>query len=232
MNTKERRLEHRKLWTNGLQSYPVPVHLDIEIWTKDYPEKRTYSLKAFSGTRGKPDINLYYRSAEQRLERINSYIEGHQRLYDYENEKAKEAGTERYQSESARCAKAIRTELKAAFPGIKFRVVSDNFANGNSVDVSWIDGPKTEDVREITDKYQYGHFDGMTDMYEYSNSRKDIPQSKFVNCSRSMSDEAKEAIKAEISSKYNVDMNDERACFEKFNQWPGVVIHRALNGSL
>lgn len=232
MNTKERRLEHRKLWTSGLNSYPVPVHLNIEIWTKDDPERKTYSLKAFSGSRGKPDINLYYRTAEQRKERIDSYIAGHQRLYDWEQEKAKEAGTERYQSTAARCAKAIRAELKAVYPGIKFRVVSDNFANGNSVDVSWIDGPSSEEVRKIADKYQYGHFDGMTDMYEYSNMREDIPQAKFVSCGSTMSEERKEALKAEISNKYDVDMNDERACFEKFGRWPGVVIHQALNGSL
>ena len=88
---------------------------------------------------------------------------------------------------AATAAKAIKNELKKQFPGIKFSVRSDNFAGGNSVDIEWMDGPTVEEVEQITDKYQYGHFDGMVDMYEYSNMRKDIPQAKYVMTDRRMS---------------------------------------------
>ena len=39
-------------------------------------------------------------------------------------------------------------------------------------------------VEQLSSKYQYGHFNGMEDIYEYSNSRDDIPQAKYVvvNC--------------------------------------------------
>lgn len=97
-------------------------------------------------------------------------------------------------SKQAQTAKAIRTELKDAFPGIKFRVKSESFSMGNSVDIYWTDGPTSEQVSAITGKFQYGHFDGMTDMYEFSNSREDIPQAKFVMTQRTMSEDTKQQI--------------------------------------
>ena len=36
-------------------------------------------------------------------------------------------------------------------------------------------------AEKIVSKYQYGHFDGMNDIYEYSNSREDIPQAKYIH---------------------------------------------------
>ena len=87
---------------------------------------------------------------------------------------------------AAQTAAAIRKELKAAFPNTRFRVTSDNFAGGNAVRIGWVDGPSNEQVRELTDKYEYGHFDGMIDMYEYSNVRDDIPQVKYVTLQRRM----------------------------------------------
>jgi hypothetical protein len=64
-------------------------------------------------------------------------------------------------------AKNLRTELKKAFPSIKFSVRSESYSGGDSIDVGWTDGPLTEDVKAISDKYQEGSFDGMTDCYDY-----------------------------------------------------------------
>lgn len=63
-------------------------------------------------------------------------------------------------------AKNIRTELKAAFPGVKFSVTSDTFSGGDSVDIGWELGPTTKQVEAITGKYQEGSFNGMEDIYE------------------------------------------------------------------
>jgi hypothetical protein len=63
-------------------------------------------------------------------------------------------------------AKAIRSELKAKFPGVKFSVRSDA-GRGSSIDIGWTDGPTAEQVAAITGKYSLGHFDGMTDCYSY-----------------------------------------------------------------
>ena len=100
----------------------------------------------------------------------------------------------RQPSSQALCAKAIRNELKAAFPNTKFSVTSDCGANTNSVDINWTDGETEEIVNKIVSKYQYGHFNGMEDIYEHSNSREDIPQAKFVFTNRRMSEDTQAAI--------------------------------------
>lgn len=92
-------------------------------------------------------------------------------------------------SQHALAARAIRAELKKAFPGVKFSVRSDSYSMGDSVRISWTDGVTTDQVSEIADKYQYGHFNGMEDIYEYSNKNVDIPQTKFVQVQRDISDE-------------------------------------------
>ena len=92
--------------------------------------------------------------------------------------------TKRNLSPAALSAKAIRSELKASFPGIKFSVRSDNFAGGDAVRVEWVNGPTQPAVESIVEKYQYGHFNGMEDIYEFSNKRADIPQAKYVTASR------------------------------------------------
>ena len=91
---------------------------------------------------------------------------------------------------AAKAAKAIRKELKEAFPSIKFSVTSKNFSMGNSIDVDWMTGPTSKEVEAIINKYQYGHFNGMEDIYEHSNSREDIPQAKYVTANRSFRDES------------------------------------------
>lgn len=67
-------------------------------------------------------------------------------------------------------AKNIRVELKKAFPGHKFSVKSESYAGGCSVNIGWTDGPTTDEVSNITGKYQQGHFNSMEDIYEYSDN--------------------------------------------------------------
>ena len=83
-------------------------------------------------------------------------------------------------------AKAIRNELKAAFPGIKFRVRS----HACSINVTWTNGPTSKAVSEITWKYRNGHFDGMIDCYEYANDGRP-GGADYVFCEREYSLEAK-----------------------------------------
>jgi hypothetical protein len=109
-------------------------------------------------------------------------------------------------SNQAQAAKAIRNELKAAFPGVTFKVTSDSFSMGDSVDIRWTNGPTSEAVNAITRKYQYGHFDGMVDLYEYSNKRQDIPQSKFVQTDRGYTDDARRAALAYVNRYWGWDL--------------------------
>jgi hypothetical protein len=84
----------------------------------------------------------------------------------------------------ARTAQEIRKILKKEFPTIKFKVTSESYSMGSSVRIEWTDGVTSEKVDELVKKFQYGHFDGMQDLYEYSNSRDDIPQVKYVQTER------------------------------------------------
>ncbi len=98
-------------------------------------------------------------------------------------------------TEAAQAAAIIRKELKKN--GIKgAKVRSENYSGGSSVNVTLPEDLLPATVKKITDycnQFQYGHFDGMTDMYEYSNSNADLPQAKFVFVTASYSDEVKAA---------------------------------------
>lgn len=78
-------------------------------------------------------------------------------------------------------AAQIRKMLKKH--GIKARVRASSYAGGSSVNVKILDDvlPATlEQIEAFANRYQYGHFDGMTDCYEYSNRNEELPQVKFV----------------------------------------------------
>lgn len=66
-------------------------------------------------------------------------------------------------SEYARAASNMKKELTKAFPGVKFSTRSESYSMGNSVTVSWTDGPAEKQVDEIAGKYSYGTFDSQTD---------------------------------------------------------------------
>lgn len=97
-------------------------------------------------------------------------------------------------TEAAQVAKLVRADLKKHFPGVKASVTSSTFSMGDAVDITikTIDGEeyayrtneKHKAIRREIDlfmeKYQYGHFDSMNDIYESSNRRDDIPQVKFL----------------------------------------------------
>ena len=92
-------------------------------------------------------------------------------------------------TEHAEVAKAIRKELKKNFSNTKFRIKSSGFAGGDDVRISWTDGPSEKKVERVVNKYQYGSFDPMRDLYEITNDRKDITQVKYVLCQRTLSNE-------------------------------------------
>lgn len=85
--------------------------------------------------------------------------------------------------------KIVKAELKKAFPGVKFSVTSDY----NSVNIHWTNGVTCKMVNEITSKYKMGRFDGMTDSYDYTNRRDDIPQVSYVFLNRTISQDIYES---------------------------------------
>lgn len=133
-------------------------------------------------------------------------------------------------TESAKAANAIKAELKAAFPNVKFSVKSQNYSGGDSVDIYWTDGPTVEQVRAISGKYQYGKFDGMQDLYEYTNSRKDIPQAKYVSENRTISVEKEKQIAEKLNKMWglNFEIDDKGQVINDriVKEWDCYFIHK------
>jgi hypothetical protein len=64
-------------------------------------------------------------------------------------------------------AKLLRSALKAQFPSVKFSVKSRTYSGGASINVSWIDGPFSNEVEKIAQRYAGATFDGSIDLKEY-----------------------------------------------------------------
>jgi hypothetical protein len=142
----------------------------------------------------------------------------------------------RYKSQQAQAAAEIRTILKTKFPGIKFRVTSEGYSMGDNVNVSWTDGPKREDVESLICQYQYGNFNGMEDIYENTNSRDDIPQTKYLFCERSVGSERRQRavdwLNAHTTVNCSVGEHGEILgdYSQEWQEWPSAIIHRMTSG--
>lgn len=105
-------------------------------------------------------------------------------------------------------AKNIRIELAAAFPGVKFSVKSRRFSGGDAIDVSWTDGPNSDQVDEIIDRYSAGSFDGMEDIYRYERNawRDAFGDAKYIFGARTNSPKAIESALRTVFSRYSFDV--------------------------
>lgn len=87
-------------------------------------------------------------------------------------------------SEHAQAAKAIREELKRVYPDVKFKVTScfESYYGVVRVETDHkLSYEKRQEIIKLLSKYKKGHFDGMTDSYDYDNVRTDIPQVRYVS---------------------------------------------------
>lgn len=124
----------------------------------------------------------------------------------------------------AKAAQAIRAELKKTFPAVKFSVTSKSYSMGNEVNIQYTNGPRKSKVEEVTKKYQYGHFNGMEDMYEISNERKDLPQAKFVTVCRKCGDAEKAALTEKVKADWSVATDAE--AWGKTNAYIADLVYR------
>jgi hypothetical protein len=130
------------------------------------------------------------------------------------------------QSNEALAGNTIKKILKKAFPDIKFSVRSEGYSGGDNVNVYYTDGVPREEIEKLINHFQEGHFDGMIDMYEYSNVKKDIPQTKYLFVSREMSEATKEKIKQQLIKDWGfVEFSDDEV-LKKCNCWPQDLIWR------
>ena len=83
-------------------------------------------------------------------------------------------------TQAAQVAKLLKQKAKEL--GLVATAKSQNYSMGNSVNVRITEGSDAnlEKLKEYSNQYQYGHFDGMQDMYEITNYRDDIPQTKYL----------------------------------------------------
>ena len=131
----------------------------------------------------------------------------------------------------AKCANAIKKELKTIFPKQNFSVKSESGSMTNSVSVSWEDGPTENMVDEICKKYQLGSFDGMTDSYNFDNKEDNLPKVYYVHSNRKMSDETQTSIIDLINKTYDekFKIEDLNAWNEGFDCWNNIAVYRKFN---
>lgn len=133
-------------------------------------------------------------------------------------------------SPHAAVAKLIRADLKKRV--IKASVTSESYYGGDAVRISLTDQPPSV-ARELKKQYScyvYGEFNGMEDIYEFTNRRHDIPQVKFLFVESSRSPEMRGKIKEFIATnppclRYEEEMKkSHRAYFcDDFWQWLGLA---------
>ena len=132
-------------------------------------------------------------------------------------------------SGQALAAKNLRIELKREFPGHKFSVRSESFAGGCAVRVGWLDGPTTDEVKNFSDKYQYGSFNGMEDIYEYNEDRTfpDVfGSTKYMTESRTITKETKLKIAIDLGCKGDELNQDEHGNFNDISGDMSQEIYR------
>lgn len=112
-------------------------------------------------------------------------------------------------SAHARASANLKMQLQMAFPSVTFSVTSDSYSMGDSVNVRWTDGPSEKQVSEIADHYQYSTYNYHADITE---SRKHgqgfrswMGSTRYVSCSRKVSEAVAETVKAAIIAKFGED---------------------------
>jgi len=193
------------VFDNGTESLGVPEGIVRGVQWRIMPEIAT--TEEVTAMRGAAIIQKNA-DDDERKRKTEEFAAGVQRLRNdskYSHLKQTEKDAKLYGCTLA--ASNIRAELKRAFPGVKFSVRSDKFSGGDSIDVSWTDGPTTEQVRAIVNKYKAGSFDGMTDCYDYESRpwTSVFGDAKYTNCSRSHSPEALQAAVDRVQSTYKLE---------------------------
>lgn len=130
----------------------------------------------------------------------------------------------REMSNHAAAAAMIRQYMRAN--GFVGRVRADSYAGGSSVNIYVEDLPpaRRAELEAYAGQFEYGHFDGMQDLYEFSNVREDIPQVRFVFVNNNISDEMYQRVWDFVRGYYNGFENAPENA-----QDAGLFYHQGLN---
>ena len=133
-------------------------------------------------------------------------------------------------SQAALAAQELRKELKKVFPATKFKVTSKTYTGGNSVTVSYTDGPTYNDVNKVASKYQAGSFDGMTDMYTYDTRNSEVRQAKYVFVTREYSPSVYQETRDKLVKMYGIENpSDPQEWMKKTSRWEGNMVYTELS---
>lgn len=226
LDTKIARLEAQSARIDNFikRGYVRENYKQLIILTNDWKREdgqgaERFYFCVFKGTAATEIEHKYCATIDHRDRVIQKHKDNHDSLAAYKAEqKEKNKGKK---SDHAGAAAAIKEELTKAFPGIKFSCKSDSFSMGDSVHISWTDGATAAEIQAISGKYQYGHFNGMEDIYENTNHRDDIPQSKYVSESRTMSDQIK-VLQPQLEELINAGFKG----FNSYDDRPEHVLYR------
>lgn len=130
-----------------------------------------------------PEKMFYFKNEEDKRQQVLDF-------YTRESDRLKRKEQRRqerlqYNREHKRKTPAqyIKEDLQKRFPWVKFSCKYKTFSWGDDVNVSWSGGPLKCEVEPVVNSYEYWHFDGMTDMYEYYEDRS-RPMEQCVKYSR------------------------------------------------
>ena len=125
-------------------------------------------------------------------------------------------------------AQAIKKELKTVFPWIQFSCTYNVYSLWDSVHISWEDWPTDTEVEKIVWKYQYWTFNSYEDIYEITNRKNDIPQAKYIQTRRELSEENREKIKTHIQSSIHLDEYELTKYIWKFTQKIAIPVGKKI----
>jgi len=125
-------------------------------------------------------------------------------------------------SNAAQVAKLIKQKGKKL--GLILSASSQYFAGGNSVDVNITKGSDkaVDELKDFSSQFKYGSFDGMNDIYDYNNYRKDIPQTKYLSVNDNRASEILEGIKNYWDCSFFINGCDVRNDGQKFSWYTFV----------
>ena len=140
-------------------------------------------------------------------------------------------------SQAAQAAAIIKKHLKSH--GIPCKVKSSNYAGGDSLTVTVNDlMPATRfQIESYVKQFQFGKFDGMTDCYDVTNRRDDLPQVSYAFVNVEYSDELQQAA-WDHAKKTLTGMDCAPESFkdagkfrnDNFGEWGNTLIWRFLRG--
>lgn len=127
--------------------------------------------------------------------------------------------------------KILFADLKAAGLGDLIKKIksvrTSSYSGGSSASISCKDlfAQEREQLKAVAGKYQYGHFDGMQDLYEYSNSNKDLEvQYKFVFVENEFSPAVDKAVDIYLEKVWQI--TDDKTCQDRMHCWKQDAVWR------